>query len=744
VSLAGLTASTLYHYRVKSTDAAGNQAVSGDYAFTTSAPVDATPPTISSVSTASLSSTSGTVVWVTDEDSDSQVEYGTTASYGKTVSNSTRVKNHSVGVISLQASTLYHYRVKSKDAAGNLATSVDYTFTTPAPPDTTPPTISGVAVGSITSNGAVVTWTTNEAADSVVDFGLTATLGSSAQAPSLVTAHSVALAGLKESTVYRFRVKSKDAAGNLATSRDATFTTLRAPDTTAPTINEVKVSSVASSKATISWTTNEDSDSQIEYGLTNSYGSFNTRNSKLVTRHAQVISGLSADTKYYYRVRSRDLAGNLSISGEYTVTTSSSSKPASTMYLPGSTTTTTATATQSRKDDLYTGIAIANLGSTEAALTFTALDRSGAPLKGDGLENPSARILKAGSQLPAVDTELFGAAVGGSASLGWIRVDSTSASVAAFYLMFDGQLNVLDGANMLGTPLSTFVLPEVDDQGVTQVNVANPNERDAVVRLDLMRKDGTIRASATRTIQAQGALKADTFADLFPGVVADAGDYIRGWADSPVLPAQILESEGEYLEVLNGRDAAATATVLYSPQFAVGGAWRSAMSVINLDSKPGTVTLRFYGDDSSPIGTEQTRTIPAYGKLYIDDPAFFELEPSGETVQGYVEIRSNGIRVTGSVVFGDPSRHRFSSALPLAASLRNQQTFAHLASNDTYFTGLAILNPNGEDVVATIDVYSSDGTLERTTTQTLRAAHLITQDGGTPAPRIATLQTCRG
>ena len=31
-------------------------------------------------------------------------------------------------------STLYHYRVKSRDAAGNLATSGDFTFTTRAAP----------------------------------------------------------------------------------------------------------------------------------------------------------------------------------------------------------------------------------------------------------------------------------------------------------------------------------------------------------------------------------------------------------------------------------------------------------------------------------------------------------------------------------------------------------------------------------------------------------------------------------
>src|SRR5206468_7054954 len=47
--------------------------------------------------------------------------------------------SHSVGLSGLTASTLYHYRVKSKDAAGNLAVSADFTFTTSAAAGTRSP-----------------------------------------------------------------------------------------------------------------------------------------------------------------------------------------------------------------------------------------------------------------------------------------------------------------------------------------------------------------------------------------------------------------------------------------------------------------------------------------------------------------------------------------------------------------------------------------------------------------------------
>ncbi|HYR88232.1 MAG TPA: LamG-like jellyroll fold domain-containing protein, partial [Terriglobia bacterium] len=90
----------------------------------------------------------------------------------------------------------------------------------------TPPVISAVAASGITSSGATITWTTDEAADSQVEYGLTAGYGQTTTLDaSLVTAHSVSVSGLSPGTTYHFRVRSRDAANNLATSSDLTFTT---------------------------------------------------------------------------------------------------------------------------------------------------------------------------------------------------------------------------------------------------------------------------------------------------------------------------------------------------------------------------------------------------------------------------------------------------------------------------------------------------------------------------------------
>jgi peptidoglycan hydrolase-like protein with peptidoglycan-binding domain len=94
------------------------------------------------------------------------------------------------------------------------------------------------------------------------------------------------------------------------------------PDTAAPIISSVATASVTSSSALISWTTDEPSDTQIEYGLTTSYGSQTTLSSSLVTSHAQTISGLSPNTTYHYRVRSKDSSNNQAVGTDQTFTTS--------------------------------------------------------------------------------------------------------------------------------------------------------------------------------------------------------------------------------------------------------------------------------------------------------------------------------------------------------------------------------------------------------------------------------------
>jgi regulation of enolase protein 1 (concanavalin A-like superfamily) len=91
--------------------------------------------------------------------------------------------------------------------------------------DLTAPAISDVGVVAEETT-ATITWSTDEAATSVVEYGLTAGYGDSTRDPTYKTAHSITLTGLLPDTSYHFEVVSEDASGNVGASGDMILTTV--------------------------------------------------------------------------------------------------------------------------------------------------------------------------------------------------------------------------------------------------------------------------------------------------------------------------------------------------------------------------------------------------------------------------------------------------------------------------------------------------------------------------------------
>lgn len=150
--------------------------------------------------------------------------------------------------------------VQFKDAAGNWSPSASDIIVF----ETTAPTISNRTATNITGSSATITWTTNEAADSQVEYGPTTAYGSMTLLdPSLLTGHSVLVSGLNSSMLYNYRVKSRDAAGNLTTSANSTFTTLAVTDTTPPTVSVTAPSQGATVSGTLSVTASASDSSGI-------------------------------------------------------------------------------------------------------------------------------------------------------------------------------------------------------------------------------------------------------------------------------------------------------------------------------------------------------------------------------------------------------------------------------------------------------------------------------------------------
>lgn len=187
--------------------------------------IDVDPPIITVGPESSAEDCTSIITWQTDELATSLVEYGLDTGYGQSESLSGYRSQHTIILTGLTPSTLYHYRVVTSDTSGNGPTySSDLTFTTSI--GVAPSILTGPNVNNVTGSSATITWTTDEAADSVIDYGLTTSYGSQLSDPSFNTIHSVTLSSLSPETTYHYQVSSTDSCGNgPAQSDDNVFTT---------------------------------------------------------------------------------------------------------------------------------------------------------------------------------------------------------------------------------------------------------------------------------------------------------------------------------------------------------------------------------------------------------------------------------------------------------------------------------------------------------------------------------------
>jgi len=84
--------------------------------------------------------------------------------------------------------------------------------------DETPPVISELSFSYIGDKSLVITWTTDEPANSRVEYGETEAYGTMVASVEMTTDHAITLSGLIPGVTYHVRVRSQDSAGNQTVS----------------------------------------------------------------------------------------------------------------------------------------------------------------------------------------------------------------------------------------------------------------------------------------------------------------------------------------------------------------------------------------------------------------------------------------------------------------------------------------------------------------------------------------------
>ena len=103
-------------------------------------------------------------------------------------------------------------------------------------------------------------------------------------------------------------------------------------------ISNVSLSGLTESSVNVSWNTSSPATAQVNYGLTNGYGSQTAIDNSLTLSHQVTVSGLSPNTGYHLQVVSTDASDNRAESSDMTFLTAakSSSKVTNTVFIGSS------------------------------------------------------------------------------------------------------------------------------------------------------------------------------------------------------------------------------------------------------------------------------------------------------------------------------------------------------------------------------------------------------------------------
>jgi len=114
--------------------------------------------------------------------------------------------------------------------------------------------------------------------------------------------------------------------GDNERTREVTLGTAE-PDNTAPVITDVANTTPTTDSVTITWTTDEVSDSVVRYGTVSITYTISESDATMVTSHSITLTGLSLNTTYYFVVNSTDSSDNSNESEEHSFTTAAVGPP---------------------------------------------------------------------------------------------------------------------------------------------------------------------------------------------------------------------------------------------------------------------------------------------------------------------------------------------------------------------------------------------------------------------------------
>jgi hypothetical protein len=365
------------------------------------------------------------------------------------------------------------------------------------------------------------------------------------------------------------------------------------------------------------------------------------------------------------------------------------------------------------------GLALSNPTLSPATVTLMARGLDGQGIFGDGITNPVTLTIPASGQRALQPAEIFGARISGKT--GWLELESSTPAVKGFFVLFDADINYIDGAELVSGPAARLIFPKVSVTRDSTTNITLINTASAGVKSVVTAYDNNGNATASHVFAAgpfsgfSGPITSLVHLDTgFEGyaVVETVATPFSAALES-LVGFETYRNRSD-IALLLGLPESATLRTGFLPHLASQGGYQTKLGLVNYSNQTLAVKITADGltaDGKSRIPGSVTidRILPANGRLEERADHMFTL--TGDAlIAGSIrfEVQGNAPGLLGYLDLGTMDGILL-SALPAQGSAFSDLYFSHVAEGSGFYTGLAFLNPNTQASSVTVDVFNREG-----------------------------------
>jgi four helix bundle protein len=254
---------------------------------------------------------------------------------------------------------------------------------------------------------------------------------------------------------------------------------------------------------------------------------------------------------------------------------------------------------------------------------------------------------------------------------------------------------------------SFLIIPEVTGwtnyQETIWWGISNQGENNAEINLKLYSREGLFLEEESETIPPYFSLSYTSSGSPFHSSADDGWVMIEG-NERDNLAGYVLWfkdrfEKGESLFALNRRG-----NRFFIPHLAYNELWKTALTLINLSDQENAISLTLFSEEERK---EATITLNPFEKREIDVKELFSSVDPGILKLSSLCLESQK-DMTGLFSYETSSTLAY---LPLLSEedVHQEVIVPHVASNDYWWTGVGIFNPNDDPVILSISPYDRQG-----------------------------------